>query len=244
VASSTAPDVHTRVHTRVRDRWFLTAVGLLSIAITFAGFARTYFLKGLFGTPQLPLLLHLHGAAFTAWLVLFVVQVALVAARRTDIHRRLGVAGGALAAVMTGLVCAVSIEVTKPGYRAGPPPELSFLPLPLFNILAFAICVGAGLLYRRQSEYHKRFMLAATISILTAAISRLPFAFIDQYQEFAFFGIADAMLLACILYDVLTRRRVHPAYATAMGVLVGTQWIGMRVATASWWLAVAHAIAR
>jgi hypothetical protein len=46
------------------------------------GFARTYYLKGLFGTPALPgLLVHLHGIVMTSWVVLFVTQVWLVAAR-------------------------------------------------------------------------------------------------------------------------------------------------------------------
>jgi hypothetical protein len=45
-------------------------------------------------------LYQLHGALFTAWIVLLVVQTAVVTGRRTDIHRTLGIAGAVLAAIM------------------------------------------------------------------------------------------------------------------------------------------------
>ena len=60
-----------------------------------AGFARTYYLKELYATPALPILLHIHGAVMTLWYVLFIVQVRLVAAHRVALHRlRCGTARG------------------------------------------------------------------------------------------------------------------------------------------------------
>jgi len=47
----------------------------------------------LYGTPALSPFLYFHGMLFTSGVVLFVTQTALVAARRTDMHRRLGVIG-------------------------------------------------------------------------------------------------------------------------------------------------------
>ena len=55
----------------------------------FAGFAPSYYLRFLSGGPGATIsggpftgLLHLHGALFTAWVLLFVIQTALVASRR------------------------------------------------------------------------------------------------------------------------------------------------------------------
>jgi len=51
------------------DRFYAWVV-VGAALIVFIGFARTYFLKGIFNTPRLPLLLHLHGAVLTLWFVL------------------------------------------------------------------------------------------------------------------------------------------------------------------------------
>src|SRR5512147_1245206 len=80
------------------DRRFATGVAVATALIVFVGFARTYYLKGVFGTPALSSgLVHLHGIVMTLWFALFVVQVRLIAAHRTDLHRRVGVVGAVLA---------------------------------------------------------------------------------------------------------------------------------------------------
>src|SRR5262249_46133754 len=60
---------------------------------TFVGFARTYYLKNAYHTPALPTLVHLHAMLFTSWIALLTIQTGLVPGRRTDLHRRLGMAG-------------------------------------------------------------------------------------------------------------------------------------------------------
>ena len=67
---------------RTLDRAFYTGMALAATLSVFVGFARTYYLRPQFQTTPLPLYLHIHGAVFTAWMVLFVVQTSLVAARR------------------------------------------------------------------------------------------------------------------------------------------------------------------
>lgn len=57
-------------------RW----AAIAAFAVVVVGFARTYYLKLLFGAPALPWLLHLHGALMTSWFVLFFVQTSLIAA--------------------------------------------------------------------------------------------------------------------------------------------------------------------
>jgi hypothetical protein len=202
-----------RVPAARHDRFFYIGMAFLVAAIVFAGFARTYFLKDLFGRPPLPLLLHLHGILFTSWFALFLTQVTLVAVNRTDVHRRLGVVGAVLAAVMIVVGPIVAIHAASRGVvTPGLPPPLVFLVVPLFDILVFAILVAAGLRFRRRSQTHKRLMPLAKIALLPPATARLPFAFILATGPLAFFGLADLVLLACILYDVVTHRRMHPAY--------------------------------
>ena len=84
------------------DRKFFSGMALAALLTVVAGFAPSYFFKSHFGGPQLAPLLHVHGALFTAWMVLFLAQALLVTARRTDLHRRLGVAGFLLAVASKG----------------------------------------------------------------------------------------------------------------------------------------------
>jgi len=76
-----------------RHGWFFTGMALAVVATVAAGFAPTYYLKPLVTSPALPPLIHLHGALFTAWVLLFLAQTSLVAAKRTDLHKRLGIGG-------------------------------------------------------------------------------------------------------------------------------------------------------
>jgi len=70
------------------DRFFAVMSVIIALPV-FAGFSRTYFLKGLFGAQTLTPFFHLHGVVFTSWILLFVIRSALVRAGRTDIYRRL-----------------------------------------------------------------------------------------------------------------------------------------------------------
>ena len=86
------------VATQVRplsDRRFFTWMSVAMAAMTFAGFARTYFLAGLNDGPRpvLTPIVHLHGALATAWILLLIVQTRLIAYGRRDIHKLLGFAG-------------------------------------------------------------------------------------------------------------------------------------------------------
>src|SRR5215470_2562761 len=85
------------------DHYFFSGMALLMLGTVFEGFARTYYLAGVFHAPLPSLIIHIHGAAFTCWILLLVTQTSLIAADRTDIHRKLGLAGFCLAALMVVL---------------------------------------------------------------------------------------------------------------------------------------------
>ncbi len=90
------------------DHLFFSAMALLMLITVFVGFARTYYLAGVFHAPLPSLIIHVHGAAFSCWILLLVSQTSLVSAGRVDIHRRLGIAGFLLACLMVVLGVLVS----------------------------------------------------------------------------------------------------------------------------------------
>src|SRR5262249_35664001 len=157
------------------ERLFFVGITVILGLTVFAGFARTYYLKSYFGSPALSTLVHCHGIVFSSWIVLLLIQTTLVAANRTAIHRRLGMAGAVIAILMVvrGVIdalCGAAQGHTPPG---GPPP-LVFLAIPLGEMVTFPVLVGAGFYYRRRPDIHKRLMILATIGISSAAIARLP----------------------------------------------------------------------
>lgn len=224
---------------RRRERWFYFGMSIALVITVFAGFAPTYYLRPYFNTAPLMPLLHLHGFVFTSWLVLFVTQTTLVAAHRTDIHRRLGVAGGVIAVLMVLLGVTTALVRAKQG--ATPLPgisPLSFLVVPLGDMFVFSILVGAGFYFRRRPDVHKRLMLLATISILAAAIARLPFAIMRAGPP-AFFGLTDVFVVACVLYDLVTLRRIHRATALAGLFIVASQPLRLMLGGTHAWLSFA-----
>jgi len=198
----------------LRNTYF-TRAAVVAILLVFAGFARTYYLKTFFGTPVLPPLLHLHGFVLTLWFVLFLVQVRLVAARRIDLHRLLGICGVVLAAFIVLISSAVAIQATRRDFLADPRSNaaLSFLAfLLLGELLPFVGFLVAALLFRRRSDYHKRFMLLASCSFLGAAIIRLPFHFIQAAGLWSSIAMVETVAVTFILLDTARNRRLHPAF--------------------------------
>jgi hypothetical protein len=210
--------------------------------IVLAGFARTYYLKGFFDTPAIPgLLVHLHGIVMTSWVVLFVVQVWLVASHRVKVHQRLGVFGAILAAVIVCVGVATGIAAAARGATPGPP-ALQFLVVPLADMFVFAVLVGTALYFRRRLNIHKRLMLLAGVNLLTPAIARIPLHFIETGGPLVFFGLTDLCLLACVGVDTIRNRRLHPVFIWSLPLVIATQPLRLMLAGTDVWLRIATAL--
>jgi len=196
-----------------RDRPFVVGLMLIVSAIIFTGFARTYYLNAFFARRPLTLPLHLHGFLFSAWFVLLFVQIALIAKRRTDLHRRVGYLGALVAFSMLIVGINVSIHAAKYGSPAKPAgmSVAKFLAVPLFDLIVFGVLAGAGLYYRRKPQIHRRLMILATLGILTAGLVRVPLEFTRNRDISTIFLMGDIFALVYIAYDTLTHKRLHPA---------------------------------
>jgi hypothetical protein len=160
------------------DNFFFSAMAAVALIVVLIGFARTYFLAGLFRAPLPNLLVHVHGAVFTLWILLFIAQVTLVTARRVDLHRRLGLLGFVLALVMIvlGTVAAsdrLARHVAQPGKETVAEVR-AFYAVPLGDMLIFSTFLCFGYRNRFQPAVHKRLMWFATLSLLDAGFDRWP----------------------------------------------------------------------
>jgi hypothetical protein len=230
---------HSVPTSRRREHLFYVGISVSVATTVFAGFARTYFLKSYFGSPPLIPLLHLHGLVFTSWIVLLLTQTTLVAANRTDVHRRLGIVGGVIAVMLVVVGAMTAIIRAKQGAAPpGGPSPLMFLAIPLFDMLVFSSLVAAGFHFRRRPDVHKRLMVLATISILAAAIARLPFGILKAGPP-AFFGLTDLFIVACVLYDLVSRRRIHRATVCGGLIIILSQPLRLMISGTSVWMAFA-----
>lgn len=215
---------------RLEHRFFLFAVLALFAAVA-AGFAKTYYLKFLFGTPALPWLVHLHGALMTSWFVLFFTQTCLIASHRVAWHRRLGMVGALLALAILVvapivLVHAVARELAAPhGHRF----FIVIFGFDLVVLIDFAILVSSAIALRRRSDFHKRLMLLATCSIILPAISRLPIG------ALASFGLFYACVLVPVIVDTARHRRLHPTFGWGAPLLIASQTLAFFGATTHAW---------
>ena len=222
------------------ERWkehaFYTGMSVAVIATILRGFARSYFLRSRYFPTTLAPIANVHGAIFLSWTALFFLQTVLVARRRTDLHRRLGTVGVALAGAMVIAGTAIAVVSLRYNVAHGNLGALSFFAIPIGDMVVFPILVAAALTWRRESDIHKRLMLLATISILDAAVARWPLAVMAN-GPVAFFAITDLYILPGVAFDLASRGRLHPANLWGGMLIVASQIARLMVWHTTGWIA-------
>jgi hypothetical protein len=149
------------------------ALGYMLFAL--AAFSGTYWVQWPRGTFSGAPVLHLHAALFTGWMLLLVWQAWLASRGRIARHRDWGMAGIALATAMLFMGVATALyQFSLQLPRFGDAARVQFV-LPLSAIAGFTIFYVLAMFNIRRPEWHKRFMLVATVALLEAAFARLPF---------------------------------------------------------------------
>jgi hypothetical protein len=227
-------------------RYFFVVMASIIAVVVFAGFAPSFYLRAAFQPgSNLSILLHIHGAVFTAWIILFLVQPILIARGSRTLHRRLGWLAATIAAAMVGLVAGATVEEMQ---RVPPaPPAPVALALNTFDVVVFAILVSSAIYLRKQAEWHKRLLLSATLVLLGAPILRL-LILLEGHISHELLVIdvllVDLFFLICFASDLHTRRRIHPAYFCAFALLLVDQVTTFSVMAWPPWVSFANAIQR
>jgi hypothetical protein len=220
---------------------FYVTMAAIFAAIAFGGFFGTYWLQLARGTFTGSPMMHLHGLLFSLWTLFFLSQALLVANRRLKTHRAWGLFGIALATAMLFTGLAVAIQGLQFRLDAGHGDAArAFSIVPITAVLMFAGFVTAAILNLRRPEWHKRFMLVATASLLQAAIARFFFLAATgggagmrpglgppQPIEGTMVAgiIVELLIVAAIIHDWRSHGRVHPAYLWGLGVMLAVHWL-------------------
>jgi hypothetical protein len=224
---------------------FYTGMVLALLFVVFAGFMPGYFSR--MGTgEQIPVFVPAHAAVFTGFLFVLLTQTLLIGAGRVDLHRWLGIAAAVLVLPMLALGYETAIFGARRGHPfvdAPPPPgipfadALSFLVVPLGDLMLFAAFFGAALLLRRRPETHKRLMILAALGgFAWPAITRIPLV---AGMPPRMFGSLALLLLVLPLHDLATRRRVHWASAIGVIVILGSFPLRRTIGASSAWREIA-----
>ncbi len=246
-------DGHAAVEPLTRDPFrddrasrFYVGMAWLALAVALAGFLPTFFLPLARGAFSAPPVVYLHGALLFAWLVLFATQATLIRRQRPSVHRRTGWLAVALVPCIVASGIAVGVFAMKRDVAAGGgETAVSSLVGTVTALLLYAALVAAALWYRRQTDYHKRLMLLATLSILWPAWFRFRHYFPSVPHPEIVFAIVfpDSLILVAMIRDKLAVGRVHRVYVVAGLALIAEHVVEAILFDTPAWRAVAHRLA-
>lgn len=229
----------------LNERNFFAFAVALVLALLLIGFSRSFYLLPLFEGPPgyaaLEPIFYVHGAVFTSWFVLLGVQTMLVRARNVGLHRKMGLAALALAVLVFcfGTYVALFAANRPGGYIDVPLPPQVFLIVPLSGMAFFAVFVGLGFLNRRHPAAHKRFMFLASLSVVGAAIARIPLmlgSFMPSFETY----VSAVLIVMLGVWDYRSLKRVHPVTLWGGLALTAFQLIQVPLAMTAAWQPVAR----
>jgi hypothetical protein len=226
---------------------FYPVIAIALAAFILIAFTRTYYLRFLSDLPPLSALMHVHGVVFTAWLALFIAQTRLIAARRVDLHMKLGIAGAGLAALIVVIgLATVAASAATPRVRASGLTSAQASIIALTSITSFAVLIALGIALRRHANLHKRLMLLAMIALLGPATARIVnlIGGVGKHGMLAQMIVIGVFTACLLIHDWRRHRIVHPVFAAGGVVLILLWPMRFAVARSEWWQPVGEWIAK
>jgi hypothetical protein len=119
------------------------------------------------------------------------------------------------------------------GAGPGGDPKFFYI-IPLTDMLIFATLIYFAFRARSNPPTHKRLILVATITLMTAAIARWPLAMVHRNAPAATL-FSYGFLLILVAYDLWSTRKLHRATLWAGAFLIFMQQIRIPIGkTAAW----------
>jgi hypothetical protein len=222
-------------------RYFYFCMTLLMAGLAVWGFSHTVDARLFHAKPRRPFLLWFHAAAFSAWIVLFIAQSALVRVRKVSVHRTLGWFGAALAATMFISGVIVSVVMLRLDMATLHNKSIaSFLSILWCDMIIFGACMALAIHFRKRPEYHRRLVFMASCQLMQAAFVR--FHYIGYHN--LFYPALDALVVAGIMRDLVVDGRVNRVYLYVFPAMIALQALAtyLERVNPSWWQAATMAI--
>jgi hypothetical protein len=194
-----------------REETFFLRSAIAMAVIVASGFSFQLAMgRSTFASPPL---VHVHAIVFMGWVVLFVLQTALVATGRVDLHRRLGWIATGWVAAMIVLGCLVTAAIVRRGQVPFFFRPLQFLVFDPVTLFTFAGLTAAAVVLRRQTDWHRRLHVSAMAILLGPALGRLlPGPLLTPWAWEAILAACVAILGVIAFIDSRRNGRFHPAW--------------------------------
>jgi hypothetical protein len=202
---------------KAAERKFYSRMAIFLVVLVLLGFGPSFYLRGIVPpyprpNPTLPAGVILHATVFTLWMAVIIAQTQLIAARKHEVHMRLGKAAMLFAILIIPVMYLTTVWQVP---RANQPPftdPLTWTIVPLSVIIPFAVMVWNGWSKRRNAQWHKRSMLSAAILVVMGpSIGRLPIA-PPTLGGFTFvFLLGPLLFVPMFIWDRRTLGHIHPA---------------------------------
>jgi len=222
-------------------RYFYLCMSLVLAAVVISGFSRTANTNLFHANPPRPLLLWIHGAAFSTWVIFFIVQSALVRARRVGVHRLFGWFGAGLAALMVMLGFTIAVVMARfDTFALHQQGVASFMSVPFTDMILFGSCIALAIYWRKSPEYHRRLVFIATCLLMDAPFGRFDFMF----NHSLFYVGLDCLIVLGVVRDLVVDKRVHKVYLYALPSLIVMQSFALYLwrIDPKWWQEITQAI--
>lgn len=190
-------------------------IGYGSIAlliVSLLGFSQTYLIKfpkfeG-FGTAH-----HFHGLMALLWILLLIVQPFLIRAKKYQIHRQIGKLGYIIMPLLVISLFFVSKATYFKNIKIMSEAEaIAILPNGTLEIFAFSLLFILGMIYRKNTTYHLRFLASTGLMMLGPGLGRmmvgagLPFPVVILIIILSTTGIA----LVWMIFDIRNKKSAFP----------------------------------
>lgn len=204
-------------------------------ALVTIGFSRTVIVPAVAGVYIKPWWVHLHGLLFFSWTLLLVAQASLAAAGKMAWHRTAGAYGAWLIAPMIVMGLVVVFVDSRHDVLAGQGDAArSFFYGELADLFMFASLAIPAMWLRSNAEIHKRLVILGSLGLLGAAVGRIPE--ISKVYNLIFLGLIASLLV----YDLIRRRKLHPASVVGATVLLLVQFTEEPIGNTATWLRASH----
>ena len=217
-------------------------IGILFI--TFLGFYPTYLVK----FPKFEGFTsahHFHGLMALLWILLLIVQPFLIRAKRYSLHRQVGKAGY----VIMPLLMLSLFLVARAGYYRNSQvmneaDTLAALTNGIPDLLFLGTLFSLGMIYRKNTSYHLRFLASTGLMMLGPGLGRLLVVSSGLPVPIAIpiiVALTTGTGLVWLIVDIRQKRSPFP-----MAVFVGIGVVAFGIAASghsAWWQASANWIA-
>lgn len=229
--------VNAKLLRRPSDRDLFLAAAILFPLIVLIGYFKSYYFSVFFDVPAVAnALVHAHGIVMSVWVIYFVGQIFLIRSKNIKLHRRVGMAGIALAAlvVVVGLATAYDAQLVRGAAPPGDNPHEFFI-LPVSDMVLFVVFFAGAIYYRKRAIEHKSLMLLTAINFMPAALFRLPL-FPPELTIIGTFALPALLAVGFLIWLTAKHRRLNKVFAAGVLILIVAIPLRLIIAPSAAWL--------